>query len=142
MIVGFTGTRWGMTVRQKDSLAFWLRVLMAGWAGDHSSFHHGGCSGADEEADTIASALVAPEDVHVYPADKSVATHSQLVMDRAEQRTVHPAKPPLVRNEDIVNICEVLVATPRERAEVQRSGTWHAVRYARKVGKPTLMLWP
>lgn len=43
-----------------------------------------------------------------------------------------PIKPPLVRNHDIVDSTELLIACPKEQVEVLRSGTWATIRYARK----------
>ena len=49
--IGFTGTRYGMTVAQRRT----LRSLLANGAG--REFHHGDCVGADAEAHDIAVAL-------------------------------------------------------------------------------------
>lgn len=51
-------------------------------------------------------------------------------------------KPPLIRNRDIVNAGELLIATPKLDVEEQRSGTWAAIRYARKIGKPIILIYP
>jgi len=48
----------------------------------------------------------------------------------------------LVRNQDIVNECDVLVATPKENNEVLRSGTWATIRRATKAKKPVLIVNP
>ena len=55
-------------------------------------------------------------------------------------RGCHP-KPYLDRNRDIVDACEVLLATP-DGPERLRSGTWSTVRYARKIGKPVEVRLP
>jgi predicted Rossmann fold nucleotide-binding protein DprA/Smf involved in DNA uptake len=49
---------------------------------------------------------------------------------------------PLVRNKVIVNISDVILATPFEDKEVMRSGTWSTIRYARKVGKTPIIILP
>jgi len=43
--------------------------------------------------------------------------------------------PYLSRNRAIVDETEMLIATPAEFTEQQRSGTWSTVRYARACGK-------
>jgi hypothetical protein len=52
------------------------------------------------------------------------------------------AKPPLERNEDIVDFGrDLLIAAPLQMVEVVRSGTWHTVRYARKKKVTVEILW-
>ena len=51
-------------------------------------------------------------------------------------------KPYLDRNKDIVDETNILMACPNKAEEVQRSGTWSTVRYARKVGKAVLIVYP
>jgi hypothetical protein len=48
----------------------------------------------------------------------------------------------LDRNRDIVDNCDLLIATPKETTEVLRSGTWSTVRYAKKIGKPIVIIEP
>lgn len=54
----------------------------------------------------------------------------------------YPVKPPLKRNYDIVDACDILLAAPRTLTEELRSGTWATIRYARKTGKKYLILAP
>jgi hypothetical protein len=35
-----------------------------------------------------------------------------------------------------------VIAAPMSSAEILRSGTWATIRYARKAGKPVLIIWP
>lgn len=49
---------------------------------------------------------------------------------------LYSAKPPLVRDQDIVNAVDILVAAPLTDHEIIRSGTWTTVRYARRKGIP------
>ena len=50
--------------------------------------------------------------------------------------------PYLDRNRAIVDACDILYATPESMAEESRGGMWHTVRYARRVGKPVVIVWP
>lgn len=128
MIIGFTGTREGMTPAQKKA----VEELLAGVR--PREFHHGDCIGADEEAHGVAARLAIP--VHGHPPDKD--TH------RAYCACVvmHDPKPYQARNMDIVRACDTLVATPQGFTEELRSGTWSTVRKALGAGKPVLIIWP
>lgn len=60
---------------------------------------------------------------------------------RAWHCAVLEPKPYLVRNKDIVNASEGMLAAPRGPEEL-RSGTWSTIRYARKCRKKVLIMWP
>jgi hypothetical protein len=130
MKIGFTGTRKGMTDRQKQTFLLLLYNMPI------KSFTHGGCHGADWDADKIV-ALSTPYDIEVRPGDRS-----QYNRYRGTGRTVYAPLPYLERNHKIVDGSDLLVATPSSLVEQQRSGTWATIRYARKVGKPTIILDP
>jgi hypothetical protein len=49
--------------------------------------------------------------------------------------------PYLERNKKMVDNSELLLALPIG-VETLRSGTWSTVRYARKLGKPIVIIWP
>ena len=55
---------------------------------------------------------------------------------------VHTPKDYLERNHDIVDETDMLIATPGEEQEVQRSGTWATIRYARKQKRTILTIYP
>lgn len=129
MKIGFTGTRAGMTERQGVLLLDFLRRVGAG-----STFHHGGAIGADFEAWKLAHVILGLES-ECYPSNLP-SSSAKTTDDKT-----HTPKPPLDRNRDIVNACDVLIATP-EGDEVQRSGTWATVRYARKIDKPRAIIYP
>lgn len=117
-----------MTSAQKRGVADALARLTPQW------FCHGGCVGADAEADAIARRMGA--DICLHPAN---IRDLQAVFD-GERR--QGRLPPLVRNRIIVAHCEMLIATPREADEVRRSGTWATIRYAREAGKPVVIILP
>lgn len=129
MIVGFTGTREGMTESQKHS----FRSVMI-----HSSvneFHHGDCVGADADAHTIIRRCTMA-DIHVRPGDRSDYA-AGCIGDMN-----YDGKPYLKRNNDIVLSCDVLVATPNSNEEIKRSGTWYTVRKARVNKRTIVIIWP
>jgi hypothetical protein len=128
--ISFTGTRNGITKSQAKSVR-WLfkQFRSAQW------FLHGDCLGADEQVADIA-------------LDFGLACRSY-PCTLEDQRAYHGGsevyadpKPPLVRNKDIVNAGDCLVACPKSMNEELRSGTWATVRYAR--GRDALIwtVWP
>ena len=136
MKIGFTGTRDGMTVEQMESIDRWVTEL--GW---WEEFHHGCCVGADKDVEAVFhSSRVSKSDqqVHAHPSDMPAMTVRNLV-DFADVK--HKPKPPLERNRDIVNACDVLLVCPKGPEEL-RSGTWSTVRFARQCGKRVVVFWP
>lgn len=133
--VGFTGTRSGMNPRQLDELTEYLKDLLE----DFPSvvFHHGGCVGADAQAHAIVKALGIP--VMVHPAS-TVAKKWKANLEKPY--FAYEPKPPLERNHDIVDLCDVLIAAPRTCDEEPRSGTWSTVRYARRTEVHIYYLFP
>lgn len=129
MNLGFTGTRKGMSgqqVRQlRELLEWWERAWLRGIDDDSEdetprlTFRHGDARGADKQANRVVEAF---------------AASFQIVR--------HPNKGnPLARNIPIVDGSDIMVAAPfTDVEELRGSGTWHAVRYARRVGKTVIML--
>jgi hypothetical protein len=128
MRIGFTGTRQGMTERQKIA----VRDLLASYAG--ATLHHGDAVGADAEAHDIALALGCA--IVIHPP----AIETQRAFKRAVE--IRAAKPYLVRNKDIVRETALLIAAPDEAVEQLRSGTWSTVRFARRLGREVRLLTP
>lgn len=132
--VGFTGTRNDLTTLQYWRLEAVLALLQnmgAEW------LHHGDCQGADAAAHDIAHGLgykicVHPPDVH--------GGRAFCKLWRADMKM--PNLPYLERNKRIVEHAQVLVATPKGRKEVVRSGTWATIRYGRAAGLPIRIIWP
>lgn len=128
MRIGFTGTRRGMTTQQREA----LRTILS--AEEPGVFIHGDCIGADAQAHAIAKEL--GWSIEIFPCNIETARA------HCEGDVVHEPRPPLDRDWDIVNSCEVLLGAPNEPIEVQRSGTWATVRRARRVDRPRALLWP
>jgi hypothetical protein len=129
MKIGFTGTRNGMTYRQKTA----LRTILWSIGGEGNEFHHGDCIGADAEADRIARGPGMHIVIHP-PTDSKARAYCGLDGD-----TVNPEFPYLERNRRIVDSTSLLIAAP-EGPESVRSGTWSTVRYARQHGWSTIIL--
>lgn len=121
-----------MTEYQKRELTRLLRKLKTSQL--TNLFHHGDCLGADTEAHDIALSLGYSIIVHP-PTNPALRANRRGIIN-------HPAKLYIERNHDIVDGCEVLVATPKTNIERQRSGTWSTIRYARKTGKRYYIINP
>lgn len=88
--------------------------------------------------------MVALEEERVIKviAHPSNLTEKTSVEARLSSNEVRPAKPPLIRNHDIVNNVELMIACPFETTEQLRSGTWATIRYTRKQKKHLIIIWP
>lgn len=129
--IGFTGTQSGMTTEQQ------LRVQIIVFELGTTDASHGDCVGSDDQFDQIAIELGLRR--HIRPSTLEAKRAWCFV---ADGDVLHPPKPPLIRNRDIVDEVEAMIATPKEMIETLRSGTWATIRYARKQGKPVHIVWP
>lgn len=125
MKVGFTGSRTNPTDGQID----WLhQILLLSRA---TELHHGDCVGADKVAHGMALALGMKIVVHPPTNPK---LRAGCIGDE-----LRPEFPYLVRNKNIVDETEILVALPSGPEHV-RSGTWWTIRYARGLKRPIFMM--
>jgi hypothetical protein len=130
MIVGFTGTRKGMTARQRREV--WEVLLAA-----HEA-HHGDCVGADADFHDLCQRQGTPVVLHP-PTNRTLRAFCE---GAAREE---PEAPYLVRDRHIVTVCHLLLAAPAEAIEpppARGQGTWSTVRYARKVGRDVRVLAP
>ena len=126
--IGFTGTRKGMSSLQEDTLC----KLLSHLDGFIAVAHHGDCLGADSEFHELCRET--GFNIHVHPP---LQQKYRAFCESAEFE--HPPKDYLVRNRNIVDACDILIATPFT-PERRRSGTWSTVRYARKQQKPIVVV--
>ena len=129
--VGFTGTRIGMTERQMVELDLILTNLV--YRG-YAYAHHGDCVGADSEFHSLAKKHGYKVVIHP-PSNWGLRAQC----DGDELRSPLPY---LERNHEIVRSCDIIIATPKERIEVMRSGTWATIRFARKLKKELKVVLP
>lgn len=142
MKIGFTGTRDGMTAKQYMRVSDWLQDMQE--CDVVEELHHGCCVGADADFQKliirgrIGSGEYAWGPNHAHPCDIKgmVCLDTEAMADE-----VRRPLPPLERNRNIVNACDVLLACPKGPEEL-RSGTWSTVRFARKCGKRVVVFWP
>ena len=130
VIIGFTGTKHGMTSAQFET----VRNLLCRW--HVNEIHHGDCIGADEQVAGIAKELQIRAVAH--PAS-DVAARWRAYTDADE---ICLARPALARNRDIAHAGKLTIATPREDVEQRRSGTWATVRYTVQAGHSCYLVMP
>ena len=131
--LGFTGTAKGMTRAQK---AVFRALILQPALGAFDEFHHGDCVGADEES-------------HRFIRENKPAVwivgHPPII-DKFRAFTKcdewRPLRGYIPRNHKIVDETDRLLATPRGFKEELRSGTWATLRYARKLERELLIIWP
>lgn len=126
MKIGFTGTQAGMTYPQKVRLRQALRKC--------SEFHHGDCIGSDAEAHDICREFEIVVVGHP-PQNRRKRAHKKV--DREVE-----SLPYLERNRAIVRAVDVMIACPREFKDELRSGTWATIRYARRMKRRMIVIYP
>jgi len=129
--IGFTGTQIGMT----DPQYFVLTRFFQNYRNEVEEVHHGDCIGADDDFHTL---------VRLHTNIKIVIHPPKKKSKRAFKQGDVILKPDeyLTRNHNIVNACDILIATPKENEEVLRSGTWATIRYGKKSNKMVMIIFP
>ena len=127
--IGVTATRDGLTALQTKWLLEFLEKNRA------LTLHHGDCIGGDNEIATMFSNHGSY--VIAFPG----STVHKRALCKANDLTF-PWSDNLVRNRFIVNHVELLLAFPNSVSELQRSGTWFTIRYARKQRIPMFIINP
>lgn len=135
MILGFTGTRAGLSGRQLRELRSWLSFFY----GTATELHHGGCKGADAQAHGLCSGHLR---IVVHPGkaitgDTSEQAENLFMMD-GDRRL--PVAHYYERNRAIVRGASLLIACPKSRDRV--GGTWRTIADAETMSVPTLIIWP
>jgi len=128
-ILGFTGTRLGMTQYQKKIFYQLAKEI------DLKQFRHGDCIGSDKQAHTAIRRLKSKSIIVGHPP--------KYQKYRAFCKCDILTKPDnyLERNKAIVDNSDILIATPNGKEKL-RSGTWSTIRYARKKQKPIYIIFP
>ena len=124
MNIGFTGSRNGMSNEQKLQVKNYLLSLQH----LNLTVHHGDCKGSDRDFHNICTDLQSIK-IIIHPPNCST------MRAFCNSDTILQERPFLLRNRDIVDSSEVLIACPINNNEIMRSGTWSTIRYARKCNK-------
>ncbi len=136
MDVGFTGTKDGCTSLQLQSLNRVMAALtyMATRNEDEIFFHNGDCVGADKQSWDMSQQHGWKGVLHPPIINRNRAFCEGAVI-------IHQADEYMTRNRHIVDGSQVMIACPNGK-EYLRSGTWSAVRYARKKFKRIYIIYP
>lgn len=131
--IGFTGTQKGMTVAQVRS----VRLLLFKRRVDE--VHHGMCIGADEQFHRLCAGARIPIIGH-----PPINTSKMMQFDPFQFKQILEPREYLVRNHNIVDTVQLMIATPKGFDEERRgSGTWATIRYTRKIkSKVLIIVWP
>lgn len=126
MVVGFTGTRSGMSEYQKKMVEKFLTENKV------TTGVHGGCVGADIDFHDICMKMDIV--VHVRPGHSSKdPENTKFRGDYTGAHKVYESDSHFARNRAIVNQCDYLLGTPYN--DNQKGGTWYTINYAHEVGK-------
>lgn len=129
MKIGFTGTRSGMSEKQKREVTSYMLQYP-----EIKEAHHGMCIGADANFNEICIFLKIPF-IGGHPGKSAVNSKST---KRPFRSAVHvdkkyPEDTHFSRNRTIVDTCDILLACPYNN--IERGGTWYTINYAKKIGK-------
>lgn len=117
IVVGYTGTRYGMSEAQQSSVWHWLRLNMP------SRAHHGCCVGGDAQFHHMCRKLGIP--IEGWPPEKK--EWQDLGLQGFDK--MNDPQPYLDRNWDIVIAADHMLCCPHTEQEVMRgSGTWSTIR--------------
>ena len=128
MILGFTGTRYGMTSRQKEQLERKFRVFNS----SIQEFHHGDCIESDETAHNLFNDY---DRTIIHPPIKTI------YRAYCKAKTILSPKNYLPRNDDIVQISHLIIATPQSMQNTT-GGTWYTIKKATKEKKQLIIITP
>lgn len=134
MKIGFTGSQLGMNDSQRAQLFLML------WHMEPEEFHFGDCIGSDKQAFHIVE-TIRPFKPHSYTVIHSHPPIEPRKRAFCQANVTHPCKPYLIRDKEIVDVVDILIATPAF-PEIIRSGTWATIRYARKINQTRIILMP
>jgi len=130
--IGLTGTRNGMLINQQELFIAILHQLKRDFK--NVKFHHGDCVGADQQAHELIREYLSSAKIVIHPPviDKYRAyCKGDVVLSPDEY---------LKRNRVIVDSSSWLLAFPKTKVWVPRSGTWYTINYAKKMNRKIIEL--
>lgn len=127
-ILGYTGTRRGMTRAQTQTIIKIVTLL------NPYEAHHGDCIGGDADFHAIIWSFGVVPIIHP-PTDEKLRAF-------CEPGVILEPKPYLERDRDIVTVCGLLIAAPDNYVFKIKSGTWYTVAYALKIHRDTVIVYP
>lgn len=135
MILGFTGTQDGMTAAQQFTVLDFLLDFGSNF-GAITEVHHGDCIGGDAEFHRLVSENLPNAKIIIHPPNND----NKRAFCKGHETL--PTKDYIMRNHDIVDACQCMIAAPKTEKEKIRSGTWATVRYTKKSDTVLLLISP
>lgn len=134
MVIGFTGTRGGMSHEQTVRV---IKLLIRMYAQTmcRSVGLHGDCIGADADFDALCRGLGIKTTCRPCTLEKFRArTPAEVIAE-----PVHPME----RNRIIIADADVMIACPPNKERIKRgSGTWATIGFAEKANVPLHIVFP
>ena len=136
MKVGITGTREGMNDHQVECVYDILTEILAECTKleIRPEFHHGDCTGVDEQAAIIAKEL--GYKIVCHPPESNYL-RAHVSYDESRKPLGY-----FQRDRNIVDETEVLIVVPLHNEWQSKGGTWYTASYARKLKKPYTIFYP
>lgn len=131
MILGFTGTRDGMSDAQFERIDKVLAAAKAKWP--DLTVRHGDCVGSDKEFHDLAMKFDIRIIIHPPTSPKLRAFCQGAAVTLK-------SKPYLERDRDIVLESDALIATPKSADRI--GGTWFTIKTAESMDKERLIIYP
>jgi hypothetical protein len=135
VIIGFTGTRNGMTPEQRREVASEISDVT-------SELHylpvvlHGDCVGADADFDAIAAGLGCER------WSRPCTAPPELRANTGAKQIAEPERP-MARNRAIVAQADMMIACPPNFERIKTgSGTWATIGFTEKADKPLVIVFP
>jgi hypothetical protein len=135
MKIGFTGSKNGMTEQQKEVLAK-LEVFTTG----RVEVHHGDCIGSDADFHNIIRSISQKIIIITHPGFPAKNPQDLSLRAYCKSDNTTMAKSFFVRNRDIVDLTDLLIATPASKRET--GGTWFTINYSRQLNKKRIIIYP
>lgn len=132
-VLGFIGTKKGMSIKQQDALRKYAVGL-----GD-VEVHHGGNIGADTRAHFILKNMPNVKKIFIHPPSSRKLISHCLKFNAGCEVIVLPRLSNKKRNKEIIDACTVVIGAPMDRVALY-DGVWTAIRYACARGKRVIFL--
>jgi len=135
MVIGFTGTRGGMTGPQKEVVKQLLVQIIEKHGSGVVVVLHGDCIGVDAEFDTIATELGLERTCRPCTFDHMRANTTATEVSEPDR--------PMARNRAIVAEADIIIGCPQNDKPIKTgSGTWATIRFTKKADKPLHIVYP
>lgn len=149
MNLAVTATQGGFTPEQFQAAYSYLEWTFE----DISAFHHGGCIGGDDRLQWMIAQLKEELSAGLRSHPGGVCS-PRVIMHRGSTPDkwalgcddnadeIREPRDNIERNHIMVDETDQLLACPSGKNEVTRSGTWATMRYARRMKKPVVIIFP